>query len=510
MKDADTMVLPRLGPVEAGLEDPWDEDLPTDRRTESAEALGRPATATTRRMAAWLVPALLMGVLGAVGAGMPGLGREELATWRSATSSWPDWSAPHWGDGTLTPYDLLMRAWVEAFGASDLALRVPSILAMAAAAALVGAVAARMFGPGAGLLAGLIFALLPTSTRYAQAAQPVALTLLAAVLATWLLLSAVDRPSLRRFVAYGGAVVVLGLCHVVALLLLVGHGWAVFAFRRGVAGRWLATVIVGALPAAALSWLVLRDGGQLATVARPDLTALTAAPRELFGVTALGAVLAGLALFSLPLRYAAAVFTAWAVLPPLLLVLVARVTPIWSPQWLLFTLPAWAALGAAALSRVRARWSVGVLAVIALIGAPAQAAVRAPDGHDQAPRRLAEIMDGHWRPGDGMIYGFGDAGDGSDVRDMVARYLRPDRRPVDVLAGTTPRVDGATPAPGCLPGCLRGVRRLWVIRVGERTDPVPPASGATGRLLRAGYHVEQVWRPSGFTLALLVDEYTDL
>ncbi|MCW3843950.1 glycosyltransferase family 39 protein, partial [Micromonospora yasonensis] len=199
MKDAETMVLPRLGPVEVGIEDPWDEDLPADHRGERATP-GHPATGTPRwRAAAWLVPALLMGFLGALRAGTPGLDAAELATWRGATSSWRDnWSALSSGDGLVTPYHLLIRAWAEVFGTSDLALRVPSVLAMIGAAALVGVVAARVFAPSTGLLAGLIFALLPTTARYAQEAQPYALTLLAATLATLMLVSAVDRPSRWR------------------------------------------------------------------------------------------------------------------------------------------------------------------------------------------------------------------------------------------------------------------------------------------------------------------------
>ncbi|MEU4482260.1 glycosyltransferase family 39 protein [Micromonospora sp. NPDC023966] len=489
MMDADTMILPRLGPGEIRVEDPWGEDGALGARVRTH----RPPADLRWRHAAWLLPALLAGVLGVVGAGTPGLRLAELATWRAATSPWSD-GLPG-GDVALAPYHLLMRAWVAVFGASDLALRVPSLLAVTAAAALVGALAARMFAPGTGVLAGLIFALLPSVTRYAQEAQPYALALFAAVLATWLLLPALDRPSLRRLAPYAGAVVLLGLCHAVALLLLVGHGWVVLAFRRGAAGRWLAAATLGVLPAAALLWSGVRAGGQLAPAARPDPAALAATPGELFGVAALGAVLLGLALFSLPLRHAAAVCTAWAVVPPLGLLLVAQATPVWSPASLLFTVPAWAALAAVALSRVRARWWVGVLAALALIGAPTQAAVRAPDGHGQATREVAGIVGARRLPGDGVVYGDADA------RTLVARYLPADRRPADVFA--------AAPPQDCA-GCLRGVRRLWVIRPGDRRDPVPPLGGATERLLRTGYRMAQVWHPTGFTLALLVDERTTL
>ncbi|MEU5941082.1 glycosyltransferase family 39 protein [Micromonospora sp. NPDC047548] len=362
MKDANTVVLPRLALTEVSVEDPWGEDHGT---------APDPATDTLRwRVAAWLVPALVMGALCLVRAGEPARSRGEVAIWSMAGSP-------------------LMRWWVEVLGTSGLALRALAMLATTAAAALVGGLAARLFAPRVGLLAGVIFALLPTSTRYAQEAQPYALTVFAAVLATFFLVLAIDRPKFGRFAVYGAAVLVLGLCHGLALLLLAGHGWAVFAFRRGVAGRWLVVAFLGALPAAAAPVLLgEQPGAQIARGSDPSLAVLAATPRELFGVTALGVVLLGLALFSLPLRRSAAIYTAWAAVPPLVLLLVAQATPVWLPQFLLFTLPAWATLSAVALARARARWCVAALVAIALLGVPVQVARWEPQGpsagHEQA------------------------------------------------------------------------------------------------------------------------------
>ncbi|GAA3754590.1 glycosyltransferase family 39 protein [Micromonospora maritima] len=482
MMDADTMVLPRLGPAEAGVEDPWGEDRPRRGPTRAAR---RPAR---WRVAAWLLPALLTGGLGGVGLGIPGLRAEELDSWRAATAPWRGLRSALAGDEvTLAPYHLLIRGWAALFGAADPTLRVPSLLAMTAAAALVGALAARMFTPGTGVLAGLLFAALPTTTRYAQEAQPHALAVFAAVLATWLLPPALDRPGVRRLAPYAGAVLLLGLCQPVALLLLAGHGWVVLAFRRAAVGRWLAAAGLAALPVAALLWSGVRAGARLAPGVRVDPAALVTTPRDLFGVAAVGALLAGLALFSLPLRYAAAICTAWALVPALGLLLVARTVPVWSPAVLLSTVPAWAVLGAAALSRTRAGWAVAGLAAVALAGAPAQAAVRAPDGHGQDPRRVAAIVGGLAQRGDGVLYADPTA------RTLLARYVPADRRPADVPAD---------PRPLACAGCPDGHRRLWVIRSG--TGAAPPGDGPAERALRAGYRPAQVWRPTGFTVALFV------
>ncbi|MEU9512377.1 glycosyltransferase family 39 protein [Micromonospora sp. NPDC048169] len=366
MMDADTMVLPRLG--DAPVEDPWGEDRP--RR-----ATPRSATAAQAwwRIAAWLVPAALMGALGAVRITASGPSAGELVTRSAVTSPRPGVGAALTGDDVaLAPYHLLMRGWAELAGVADLALRVPSLLAMAGAAALVGALAARIATPAAGRPAGVFFAVLPTSIRYAREAQPYALAVLAAVLATWLLLPALDRPRPRRLVPYAGAVLLLGLCQPVALLLLAGHGWVVLAFRRRAAVRWLAAVAAGLLPVAALLAVGLRAGGHLASGVRPGAAVLAATPGDLFGVAALGGVLAGLALFSLPLRYAAAACTAWALVPALGLLALAQVVPVWSAVNLLFTVPAWAVLAGVALSRARAAGTLAVPALVALLAVAAQ------------------------------------------------------------------------------------------------------------------------------------------
>ncbi|MEH1055481.1 glycosyltransferase family 39 protein [Micromonospora sp. CPCC 206171] len=375
MKDADTIVLPRLTSAEVDIEDPWGE---------GHDVGPQPAADPVRwRVAAWLVPALLTVALCLVRAGVPAPPTDDARAWGIAGSA-------------------LMRWWAEVLGTQGSAVRAVSMVAVTAAAALVGLLAARLFTPRVGLLAGVIFALLPTSTRYAQEVQPYALTVFAAVLATFLLVLAVDRPTFGRFAGYGAAVLLLGLSHGLALLLLAGHGWTVLAFRRGVAGRWSAVALLAALPAAAaLGLFGGPPGGPIARGSKLTPDVLAATPRELFGVTALGLVLLGLALFSLPLRRSAAVYTAWAVVPPLGLLLVAQATPIWGPEVLLFTLPAWATLGAVALARVRARWCAVALVAIAVLGAPAQLARPAPEALEQVTGDITRIIQLWTRPVDG-------------------------------------------------------------------------------------------------------------
>ena len=94
---------------------------------------------------------------------------------------------------------------------------------MAAAAACVILAARRLGGARAGLLAGLVFALVPSVSRFAQEIRSYALEVLVATLATVLLLRCLDQPAVRRWAAYGACLAALGYLDLVALAVVTGH-----------------------------------------------------------------------------------------------------------------------------------------------------------------------------------------------------------------------------------------------------------------------------------------------
>lgn len=84
-----------------------------------------------------------------------------------------------WGEGrrveTNPPlYFSALRVWAGLFGTTDGVLRLPSTLASAAAVAVCGLVGRLAFGPAAGLLAALLYAVAPMSYWYAHEARPTA------------------------------------------------------------------------------------------------------------------------------------------------------------------------------------------------------------------------------------------------------------------------------------------------------------------------------------------------
>jgi mannosyltransferase len=141
-------------------------------------------------------------------------------------------------DAVVAPYYLVLRLWIDCFGDSETSLRLPSALAMAATAALVAVLGRRLFDTGVGLTAGLIFAGLPSVTRYGQEARPYAFAVGFATLATLLLLRAMERPTWRRWIWYGGGLILAGLVHIVTLTVrwLTPSSWHAPSGSAGTCG----------------------------------------------------------------------------------------------------------------------------------------------------------------------------------------------------------------------------------------------------------------------------------
>jgi len=116
-------------------------------------------------------------------------------------------------------YYLLLHGWMAA-GTSPAVLRVPSVIAMVAAAALMVILARRLTGPGragqlAGLFAGLIVALSPVVSYYAQTARSYALVYACVLGQCLALLSALQAEHARAEQAGTGRARIAGrwLCY---------------------------------------------------------------------------------------------------------------------------------------------------------------------------------------------------------------------------------------------------------------------------------------------------------
>lgn len=155
-------------------------------------------------------------------------------------------------------YYAVMHELFGLFGGGLLTLRLPSVLAMSLAASGVGLLALRLAGPRAGLLAGLVFALLPQVQKYAQEGRSYAMVCALVTWATYALVVSVPRRSWWRWAVYGSTMLLACLLHEFAVLALVAHGVTLAVSRapRPALRAWsvaVAGVVAGLLPLAICS-----------------------------------------------------------------------------------------------------------------------------------------------------------------------------------------------------------------------------------------------------------------
>jgi mannosyltransferase len=474
----------------------------------------------------WLWPALVTLVYGVWGIRTPSLWADELATWGAVRLSWRSmYQLLGSVDAVVGPYFTLVKAWTTVAGTSTLALRLPSVGAMVLSAALVALLGARLGGGRwAGLLAGLAFAVVPTTSRYAQEARPYAFVILFAILATLLLVRLADHPSPANAVWYALAVAGLGAFHLVALLLLLAHAPLVWhrALRlpASTAGAgfwrrrarptlpWAVAAAAGVLPTLPLAWLGYRQSAQISWIKAAHWRDLLAAPDTLFVSGVIGGFLIALALLAVSRRWEALLLLSWALVPVGALYVIGKVTPLFWPRYLLYTMPAWVLLGTLTLTRLSRTRAVALLVALVLLAHPEQFQLRAADGHSHGDRQAAGIIAANMRPGDGIAYKLDEQPEPWEARDLVARYVPADRQPRDVFAVTPQRTDGHLLATECpdLVVCLDRAepQRMWIIRFAAATDPLKNLGQPKEDLLRGRYRLDRIWLVKGLTVALLV------
>ncbi|WLS48706.1 glycosyltransferase family 39 protein [Micromonospora profundi] len=513
---------------------------------------------STKGLPVWLPPALLTLAVTVTGLGSAQLWRDELATWSAATRS-PGELARLAGtiDAATGPYYLLMHGWVAVFGDSTVALRVPAVLAMTVAAGLLAVLGERLVDRRTGLFAGLLFAVLPGTSRYGQEARPYALATALAVLATLLLVTALRRPGWARWAGYAAAVAALGLTHLIALTLLAAHALVVLiTWWRGPAAAGIAAPVAGPAPdcmpapvagpapggepvpvgrrpgviggpggrdrrlwrwvvalvpaALVVTPLLLRArtqrSRQLSWVAPARLDDLSALPGGVAQSSVVGGLVVGVAALGAARLGRRALLPVSALLLPVALLFAAgAVVPLWVPRYLVFVVPFACLLAGAALAGVSAPAALAVVVVTGLLGLPDQTALRrthewprsAPVDYAGAARVIADGQ----RPGDAVVYSprdswlFLDLGIGYHLDDPPRDVLVTED---EVRRGDLWAAECAQPAQ-----CLDGTSRVWLVVAGRRAEPLAGIQGPKGDALRADFTVAQVWQRPGLTVALL-------
>lgn len=497
-------------------------EAPPREPDDAMRVRGIPIPGPARRWGPALVPALLMLIVGRIGLRHPALGWDENATWlasRRTPGQIVD-LARHF-DGVISPYYLFMHFWTAVFGDSEFWLRAPSLIAVTLGVGVSAELGRRLFGPAVGLLGGLLLVTVPQLSRYAQDARAYGLAFLFATLATLLLHRALRQPSWPRWIAYGITVTLLGLSHILALLVLVGHAYAVLTRARrdppgtkplrwvAVPLRWVAVTAAAILPILPMVYLGLTQrGNQLDWL--PPMTArqVLNAPGDIFGAPAVGLLLVGLAVVA---RHrddrALREFAVLAIAPPAVLMGVSFVTSsLWVPRYVLVVVPAICLCAAVSLRVVPLR-AVAALILLAGVGYPAQQKLRGQTSH-MGPdfRTVGHYLERNQQPGDAIVYG--TSGRWS-LRAGVDYQLRGRAKPRDVLLRTPAAEVGELDAIQCADeaACLGSTRRVWLFRwqpTGKELTSEAPLAGAggLGKILTSRYRVAGVWHATKANLIL--------
>ena len=296
-------------------------------------------------------------------------------------------------------YYLLLWPVAQVAGTGEMATRLPSALAMAAAAFWVAAIARRLVSRRAALCAGLLFAALPEASMQGHNARPYAMVIAAATASSYLLLRVAEDPRRARVAGYGLSLVLLGYLHMFALLLVPVHAIAL-AGPGGVRPhqlfrRWLAAAAAACAAVVPLILLGWAQRGQIGWISRPGWHEASQLVVALTGGAVLASGLIGLLAAGGAVRLGRAgpggsgaragggrrlawLAVPWLVLPPVVLFAVSAVKPVYYLPYVLFCLPAVALLGGAFLAGLSwpARAAAAALAAALII--PTQIAIRVP------------------------------------------------------------------------------------------------------------------------------------
>jgi mannosyltransferase len=518
--------------------------------------------AADRRLATWriqpasllmLVPAVAELAVGGYKIGSLSLWRDEGDTLSAATRPLRGILALiHHQDAVHGLYYLLMHVVVAVLGTSPGALRLPSLLATSAAAALTAVLGRRLAATSGlpapaltGMAAGLLYVAMPRTTWYAQDARPYAIATLVAVGATCLLVRASDDSRARWWIAYAAAMVLLAAMNLLAVVLLLPHGLALLAVRRqaapdalkapeapGAAARrippWLGFGAAAAAAAACIAPLAILAAGQtmqISWIHRPGPAAIASLISDFSGVAPLAPLVLGLAVLAVvaeavrwrqPGCTLGRIALPWLVLPPALLILASHLArPIYDERYVLYCMPALALLAAGGLAflvRLIAplvqpyRWLA--YAAPALIAAVIAGLLVVPQEHvrDLSSRpdnlaKVAAVLAAHERPGDAVLYVPWAAKVVSQAYPASYAGLRDLAQLKSPDASATLR--GTTVSAGTLARRFRSAGRVWVVQMGNLGYTVTSLGRAEFQLIRR-LRLAASWRIKSVLLSLYV------
>jgi mannosyltransferase len=359
------------------------------------------------------------------GAGRPSFWYDEAATISASYSrSLPQlWQMLSNVDAVHGLYYLLMHGWFQIFPPTEFWSRAPSGLAVGGAAAGVVVLGKQFSSRTVAVSSGVLCGILPRTTWAGIEARPYALSMMAAVWMSVLLVHAARRDTAWVWLSYGIVLATSVLLDVYLALMLLAH----LAFlclcwrRRTVLVRF---AIASVLACGAVTPFVLAAFGQvhqiiwIAPIGRRTVEDVAVqqyferSPPFMIVSALVMASAIGLWLFTSTRlaradRHLLALAIAWLVIPTGLIVIGSVFQPVYTPRYLSFTAPAMALILGVCIGALAVRpWiAAAIVTVFALAAAPnylfVQRSPYAKYGMDYS--QVADLIMAKAAPGDCLL-----------------------------------------------------------------------------------------------------------
>ncbi len=322
----------------------------------SRAVVGRATAWITALGDAWaaLAAAAISLALGLYQLGQPSFWIDESYTARTIADPYWDLRSEH-----HVVYYSFMKPWSALFGSGEVALRLPSVIAAAAACALLVPFGNRLLGRPVGSIAGIVLALNPFVVQWSQQARSYTIVMLAAIVATWFLVDLREKRTRRSWAWYTVALgVLLVLQPLSAGLVASAHFLAAKGFRLKIVASGVTVSVVAAWY---LRGVYERDSesGTLSWNVDPTVSSVSRAILELSGAVGVGLLLTLVALTIV--RRERLLLASWALAPLVISVVVTPIGKVFVDRYVLVSAPAFALLVAAAIRELRGPWRAGAV-----------------------------------------------------------------------------------------------------------------------------------------------------
>jgi mannosyltransferase len=373
---------------------------------------------------------LIVGVLGAavslVGAGRPSFWYDEAATISAAYSRSLGqlWRMLGNVDAVHGLYYLLMHGWFQIFPPTEFWSRAPSGLAIGGAAAGVVVLGKQFSSRTVAVSSGVVCGILPRTTWAGIEARPYAMSMMAAVWLTVLLVVAARRESRWVWLSYGIALALSILLDMYLVLVLMVHVVFMCAFQRG-RTVLVPFAITSVLAVCALAPFAIEVVGQvqqikwIAPIGHRTIEDVTvqqyferSPPFAILSALVVAAAIVVWRCTSAKLdetdRQLLTLAVAWLVVPTALIVVwSALVHPIYTPRYLSFTAPAMALILGVCIGALAVKpWvATALVSLFAIAAAPnyvrAQRNAYAKYGMDYS--QVADLITAKAAPGECLL-----------------------------------------------------------------------------------------------------------